>query len=458
MRFQSLFAALLIGAATFSADADIPTAAPLPLLQKTPQNMLTVLQSQPWQYRITSAYEKKLQADYLSHYYQPWHAPFKTVTKKDLYFSEKHIITWISMRPGWNENFRKHRKQWALAIARNVDLPHFPNHLQRAITLQHTYLRLLPTLTPSYDNPQKAGQGYPFDNLQVSYLGVDEPVYIVQTSKNKAWDLIITNSHAFGWLRANTLASVSDQFIRKWQSAGRRYFMATNDGDAATSEKGQFYFQTRLGEIYPRVDKPKSFGEILVATRNAYNHAVIQFAKIDHNHVRAWPQLASSIHIAKQLNLFLGKPYGWGGLYGYRDCSATIRDLFSAFAIWLPRNSKAQAYHGYVTQLNALNRHQKKKRLHQRGIPLFTLLYLPGHIMLYTGNWHGQPTAFHDKWGLHTKNAKNDHKGRLLIGRTILAPLNLGANQPDIPNTLLAQLKMMTGLIPNRDLQKIPTS
>ena len=44
--------------------------------------------------------------------------------------------------------------------------------------------------------------------------------------------------------------------------------------------------------------------------------------------------------------------YGWGGLYGQRDCSSMLRDLYAPFGIWLPRNSSRQAKIGKVIKYN----------------------------------------------------------------------------------------------------------
>ena len=389
---------------------------------------------------------------FLTLYYSPWIKPFRFISKENLYRMEKQLANWISDTPGWGENFQLHSKDWAQQIKKNMDLAHYPNHLQRAIMLSSGSLRMLPSSAPSYENPRRAGQGYPFDNLQVSYIGANEPVYIVQTSQNKAWDLIITNSDAQGWVHSDRVAPVSSQFIQQWHGLQRQYYLATDDGSVVTSHDGQFYFLTRLGEIYPRVQRPRRYGEILVATRDAHDQAVIQYAHVSNQHIHAWPLVANSNNLARMLDRFLGKPYGWGGLYGYRDCSATVRDLYAAFAIWMPRHSSRQAANGTKISLLHLNTQQKKQRLIEKGIPLFTLLMLPGHIMIYAGLWHHHIMVFHDKWGLHTKNPKTHQLGRLIIGKTILAPLNIGEGRTDVPITLLSRLVLMTYVVPSKAL------
>lgn len=56
----------------------------------------------------------------------------------------------------------------------------------------------------------------------------------------------------------------------------------------------------------------------------------------------------------------MGQHYGWGGMFGLRDCSAMTRDLLAPFGIWLPRNSVAQARTGSVLPLEGMSTAEKK--------------------------------------------------------------------------------------------------
>ena len=51
-----------------------------------------------------------------------------------------------------------------------------------------------------------------------------------------------------------------------------------------------------------------------------------------------------------------------GGLYNNRDCSSMIKDLYSPFGIWFPRNSKSQATNiGRLKNISHMS--DKKKRV-----------------------------------------------------------------------------------------------
>jgi hypothetical protein len=127
----------------------------------------------------------------------------------------------------------------------------------------------------------------------------------------------------------------------------------------------------------------------------------------------------------------MGQTYGWGGLYENRDCSALIQDLFAGFGLPLPRNSKDQADAGENISLEGLSGPEKQAMIRTQGIPLQTLLYMPGHIMLYLGPdpASDQPVICHAMWGITTRPPLSTHTGRLVVGRTVITTLAPGKEQ-----------------------------
>ena len=129
-------------------------------------------------------------------------------------------------------------------------------------------------------------------------------------------------------------------------------------------------------------------------------------------------------------NRMLGEPYGWGGLYTDRDCSATIMDLMAGFGIFLPRNSSQQAKLGWVEPLDGEDDAAKKARLLMEGVPFLTLVRKPGHIMLYIGSRDGEPVVLQTIWGLKTR--RRGIEGRRIIGRTVISTLEPGRDLRDL--------------------------
>ena len=144
----------------------------------------------------------------------------------------------------------------------------------------------------------------------------------------------------------------------------------------------------------------------------------------------------------------IDQPYGWGGLYNNRDCSAMIRDIFTTFSIWLPRNSTNQAKKGglYI-DLNSLSNEEKQTFIKENAIPYLTLLWFPGHIMLYIGEKEDDALVFHNIWGLRTK----DKMKRMIIGKAVITTLSPGDEMATIDKSFnfLSRIKGMTLLIPS---------
>ena len=119
--------------------------------------------------------------------------------------------------------------------------------------------------------------------------------------------------------------------------------------------------------------------------------------------------------------------YGWGGIYGQRDCSSTLRDLYAPFGLWLPRNSSQQAKKGQRIKIDHLSDSEKVKLIKEKAIPFKTFLHKKGHILLYVGTFNDEIVVFHNIWGIKTK--KDGKEGRLIIGKAVFTSLSLGSEQ-----------------------------
>ena len=135
-------------------------------------------------------------------------------------------------------------------------------------------------------------------------------------------------------------------------------------------------------------------------------------------------------------------PYGWGEVFRNRDCSATTRDFFLAFGLWLPRNSHQQINAGPFLSLAGLAASDKERIIREQGLPFRTLLYLPGHILLYVGSQSDKPLALHTTWGLRYTTS-DGLENKCIIGRTVVSGLELGKELSLSKGTLLERLEGM---------------
>lgn len=129
-------------------------------------------------------------------------------------------------------------------------------------------------------------------------------------------------------------------------------------------------------------------------------------------------------HLATLMQSMNGRPYGWGNSNFNNDCSAELRSLLMPFGIFLPRNSAAQIQAANrVVDLAQANTRDRLRYLKEHGKPFITLVYIPGHIMLYIGNAlvDGQlvPMTYQNIWGLRPA----DSKSRSIIGGAVFFPL-----------------------------------
>jgi len=405
-------------------------------INKTPQNAL-VFADKVKAEQISYPSKQK----YLARFFAPWQSG-KTLAKQESFRQEiEEVINAYQKNPGWDANQNLHTTKWAKELSSNIDLLHFPNLRKCAILVRNSALRSLPTNSPSFSSWNIPGQGYPFDNLQMMFLSANTPLYALHSTLDGRWVFVVTPYQCAGWVENLDLAYVDADFIKKWRN--KNFLVAIEDDkpiftrEQIGSKAQRYYSSTRIGELFHRTGFQGGFSLITVAVRDNFGKAQALSAVVDKKYVQPWPIKATAKNIAKVANNFLGNAYGWGDLYGYRDCSQTMLDLFLPFGIWLPRNSGDQVDQGNYTDLSDYSNENKEKMIIWHGKPFFTLLWMPGHIMLYVGNKNGEVYALHSPWGLHTINYLGGNPGRVVIGKAVITPLSIGDNFANVPATYI---------------------
>jgi hypothetical protein len=189
---------------------------------------------------------------------------------------------------------------------------------------------------------------------------------------------------------------------------------------------------------------------MLVAVAAGKGKAAVQNVVVSKEIATMKPMKLNAANMTGLTNELINEPYGWGGMYQNRDCSSMIRDLFAPFGLWLPRNSGDQAKKGGLfIDLANLSREEKEALIKRRGIPYLTLIWRPGHIMLYIGEHGGKPLVFHNLWGIRTRDLLG-RKGKKVIGHAAITTLRPGNELRiiDLPgDDLLAHVSGMTLLV-----------
>lgn len=343
---------------------------------------------------------------------------------------------------GYAENLQPwDEKRWK-NMERNADWSRFPSLRLAAVTVRSTSLRLAPTHLPRFERPSDPGEGYPFDMFQQTALPVGFPLMILHRSQDGAW-YYGESALASGWLPAEDIAQVDETFQTAWSTLPLAAVI--RDNTALIGTGGDRLATANLGAVLPLVRDEGSALRVLVPGRDAKGRALLETVRLDKSTAVRVPLPLTPDRLAAVGADLMGQPYGWGGLNGDRDCSAMMRDLFTPFGVWLPRNSGAQARAGVFTDFSADVPEARESRILRDGRPFATLLWLPGHIGLYVGEYQGQAAFFHNLWGLRTFN-KQGKEGRHVLGRAVITSTRPGHELPQVPDKalLLNRMKGMT--------------
>jgi hypothetical protein len=332
---------------------------------------------------------------------------------------------------------------WARRMRELSDLETFPNMRLAAVAAVNTSMRVLPTDRPAFYDFAKAGEGFPFDMLQNSAVWAGTPLFISHESEDGAW-VLAESRYAFGWIPARDVALVSGPLADALSKGP--FVTPVADRVPLHDWSGSYLFDLRIGQMLPAVARTAEGFALLAPVRDADGSARFVEAEVSLEHVRAWPLFPTTRALAGLADEIMGQPYGWGGLYGNRDCSSTLMDMFAAVGVPLPRNSRVQAKSGKVVDLSGLDPDAKRRLVLEQGIPFATLLTRPGHIMLYIGHKEGEPLVLHTAWGLKTEDFRG-REGRKVIGGTVITSLAPGSGVRGLASPqgkLLNQLTTMT--------------
>jgi cell wall-associated NlpC family hydrolase len=369
-------------------------------------------------------------------FFGPWH--------REKPHHRKELASWglqkYKNNPGYDARGRLRTQNWITEIAQNAHINDYSQQVFPAVTLRNTDFRILPT-DESHSNHAFPQGAIAFDNLQQSSAPAGTPVLVTLTSRDKKWALAETN-HIIGWIKAKDVAEVSADFITSWENGN--YITIIRD-KTPVYDGLKLLYTAPLGMLFPAIGESSSKVRIITAQRGADGKAALLEATVPRGAAAAKPLSFTPRNVATLAGELAGGKYGWGDLHGKRDCSSTIRDLFASFGILLPRNSIDQAGAGRFISLHGLSLGKKEETIIKKGVPWRTLLWLPGHIMLYIGLHNGRPLIFHNFWKVGTKGA-NGQKGRIIVGRTAITTLYPGRELPDIDPSRANILYALAGM------------
>jgi cell wall-associated NlpC family hydrolase len=439
---------LLTGMLTSQANAGVDLITPFPL-EHYSQNISQWINPNDADYDkpLMNAQQQALRYDdFYQHEfgaYSPWNVDFMTTilnqTKSDEFkASEQSILDSFNNQNkkfdaiGYGENYLAYMPTWNKALTDNINLSNWekltydPNN--RAIAIANLSARELPTTDPFFYDHTIAGEGYPFDMLQMSSIWVGTPLYILKESKDRAWVLVLTPEF-IGWVPSNGVARVTDKFVKQWQVLAKNNLAAiTKTQTSVVDADNHFLFSAYVGTFFP-VKQAANVLQLWVPVLGKSQQAEMQAVTPPANSAVLMPLTITPHHIADVMATLIGRSYGWGNLYFNNDCSAELKNLFTAFGIWLPRNSSQQAAAGKSIDMSSASPSDRIAFLMKNGKKFLTTVYLGGHIVLFAGNVPNPNDVNHDlmaltyqdSWGLYPKPAVR----RAVLGKSLFIPMLL---------------------------------
>lgn len=436
MKFLNIVLALFLLGGCAQKKLDIETKKPV---QETILDLSTIPQTPNYFSKDVNASYLSTQSEYEKKYFKVWN-----IDKGDTSLEEAmwaHRV--YDAHNSYGENLQPREQKFFDALLENANFDAYQTVNIKAISLKKLNIRSMPSDEVVLMDPERAGEGFPFDYLQNSTIAANKPLLISHYSKDKKW-AFVESSFAFGWVHSSQVVSLDDAQTKLWQRA--QQIIVIKDNVPIYSEDNIFLFHSQIGQMFALIGEDQENYIVLTISTYKNNRAYFQKSKISKKIAHKGILEFSSENIVKIMNQLSKSQYGWGGMYAQRDCSSTMRDFFAPFGIWLPRNSYKQSLVGESTPLENLTNEAKIAFIKEKAVPFRTLLYKQGHIGLFVGTYDNKVIIYQNVWGV--KTIKNGVNGRFVIGRPVFSTLEIGKNlqEYDANASLLSKLKSISTL------------
>lgn len=300
-------------------------------------------------------------------------------------------------------------------IIKNINLDEIndENIVNYGVVVNNTHIRTFPTDDVSYDEPNDF-----FINLNcetglkvceralVLYTSADRKYYFVKTDFYDGWvaveDIALTDRNT--WVKYDNL----DDFL---VVTGDYINLNYNLCNATTSE-----IKLIMGTKLPLINKkPNSVDKVSTESSYVVNlpirdcNGILEFVKARvpfNKDVNVGYLKYNQKNVLQQVFKLVGNVYGWSDLWSSRDCSSLVRDVYKCFGFNLPRNAGKQAK--IFTSVDVSKMSVKEKKDFIKSQPVGSMVYMPGHVMMYIGNKDKEPYVIHAAYKAKIKNSEEE--------------------------------------------------
>ncbi|MDR0968817.1 MAG: SH3 domain-containing protein [Holosporaceae bacterium] len=394
------------------------------LSRNVPQDANILASSAEFASKIFLKYQQAYNTESDIMFFSPWKSTFKPYIDRD-YLS--------SVKGKYAENLHKWTSSEIAELKKNAAMNDCPSRRIKAISIRNTMSYILPTEKPFFEDINRLGGGYPFNENISNMIYIGTPLLILHVTADKAWFLVAYPRsvwpRSLGWVKANDVAFVDEPFIRQYIKS--ELFVSINDDVVLLSESGRFLSNACMGTILPGTNS-----ELFVPCMGKNGYAEI--TKCRSSSFVKKPYAFTRDNLIEITRKFLGTKYGWGGYLNNRDCSIMTRDFTTIFGILIPRSSKNQLRQEGCVSIKNIS--DKSSFLRATAIPFLTLIGWKGHVMLYVGSYADKAVFIHNVCGI--KIGENE-EGRYVIGKTILSSFDLSKEIESSSKTLEDKVELM---------------
>ena len=341
-----------------------------------------------------------------------------------------------------NRNLPEVRDDSALAdnIKDDLDL-----NIRYAITTQNASIRAFPTDIFLTNTVGK------YDYMQETGVNYYEPLIVLWDSKDGEWSFVQTYDYN-GWMRKDSFGLCSkeifDSLVNDIKNGDNQVFNKTGKFFLDINTTGTMFaleeyvepedanadniadIENLLVTFRMGTQIPYKDGKFTWVFRNEKGEA--EFMSLE----RIYSGMVNDSFIADYIlpvqkfttnnllyraNEALGTPYSWGDSdENGMDCSSTLQGLFKCFGIIIPRNSSQQIkLSANIVNLSEMSLTGKLDTI--TDLPMGSILYMPGHVMMYLGEYNGIPYIIHN-----TTDSARDDNGVTYFNSCVLTSIGIG--------------------------------
>ncbi|WP_462159194.1 SH3 domain-containing protein [Pseudoalteromonas sp. GB56] len=329
----------------------------------------------------------------------------------------------------------------------NKEAVKLTNEVRFGMVVNRTSLRTFPT----DDRVLNAEMDADLDRFQESGAFPGEAVAVLHESADKQWYLVAAYNYT-AWVKKSAIAVGGKDIINDFMNS-KDFIVVTGDKVDTTfvpNKPRVSEVQLDMGVRLPLM--PKEEIAHLTHGQNSFASYIVKLpVRNDDGSLGFKPALLprssdvsigylplTSYNLIAQGFKFLGERYGWGHDYNARDCTGFVGEIYKTFGVMMPRNSSWQGAgeYGHNWRFDKAATLAEKHQVLSK-MKVGDLIYIPGHVMMYIGDYEGQPYVIHDVKGLgYIKSDGGFYDGELNgVSVTPLLPLHLNSKTSYLDRT-----------------------